>query len=106
MLEWFNKGMHDFNQKYITSSDDGANQFFTNTIPEGLRRGLANFFANLGEPVVAVSSLAQGDIGNARIATRRFLLNLVYGYGGVLDPASQAGIKPEPRDMGQAICSI
>jgi len=105
-LEQFNKAMHDFNQKYYTASGSSANHFFSENVPEDWRRGVSNFFANMGEPVVAVSSLAQGDVDNAGIATRRFFYNLVYGYGGVFDRASEAGVKAEPRDMGQAICSI
>ena len=105
-LEQFNRAMHDFNQKYYTSTESGTNQFLSDTIPEGVRRGMSNFFANMGEPVVAVSSLAQGDMDNAGIATKRFFYNLVYGYGGVVDRATEAGVKAERRDMGQAICSM
>jgi phospholipid-binding lipoprotein MlaA len=104
-LEQFNQTMNNFNHKYYTSSESGANQFFTDAVPAGVRRGVSNFFANLGEPVIAFSSLAEGDLGNAGIATRRFFYNLVWGYGGVYDLASAAGVKPEPRDMGEVICS-
>lgn len=105
-LEQFNRAMHEFNQKYYVSSGSGANQFLSETVPEGFRRGFSNFFANMGEPVVAVSSLAQGDVDNAGVATHRFFYNLIYGYGGVVDRATEAGVKAEPRDMGQAACSM
>jgi phospholipid-binding lipoprotein MlaA len=101
-LEQFNRAMYDFNKKYY--SGGGSNQFLSETIPEGLRRGMTNFFANMGEPVVAVSSLALGDVDNASIATRRFFYNLFWGYGGVVDRATEAGVKSIPRDMGQALC--
>lgn len=104
-LEQFNKAMYDFNQKYYAPSGSSATQFFSDTVPEGVRRGVTNFFANLGEPVVAFSSLAQGDVDNAGIAARRFFYNLIYGYGGVLDRATELGVKSEPRDMGQAVCT-
>lgn len=104
-LEQFNRSMHEFNQKYYTSSEDGANQFFVDTVPEAVRRGVNNFFANLGEPVIAVSSLAEGDVGNAEVATRRFFYNLVWGYGGFYDQASAAGVNPKHHEMGEITCS-
>ncbi len=104
-LEQFNRSMHEFNQKYYTSSESGANQFFVDTVPEGFRHGINNFFTNLGEPVIAVSSLAEGDVDNAKIATKRFFYNLVWGFGGIYDQASLAGVNPEHHDMGEVICS-
>ena len=104
-LEQFNKAMYDFNQKYYATSGDSATQFFSETVPEDVRRGVTNFFANLGEPVVAFSSLAQGDMDNAGIAAHRFFYNLVFGFGGVYDRASEAGVRSVPRDMGQAVCN-
>ena len=104
-LEQFNKAMHDFNQKYYANSGNGATQFFSETVPEDVRRGVSNFFSNLGEPVVAFSSLAQGDVDNAGIAAHRFFYNLFYGYGGVYDRATEIGVRSQPRDLGQAVCT-
>ncbi len=104
-LEQFNKAMSDFNQKYYANSSNGATQFFSETVPEDVRRGVSNFFANLGEPVVAFSSLAQGDMDNAGVAAHRFFYNLFFGYGGVYDRATEIGVKSEHRDLGQAVCS-
>ncbi|MEI8394587.1 MAG: MlaA family lipoprotein [Rhodospirillaceae bacterium] len=104
-LEQFNKAMHDFNQKYTVSSANGASRFFSETIPEGVRHGVINFFSNLSEPVVAVSSLVRGDVDNAGIAAKRFGYNLVFGFGGVFDRATEAGVIAEPRDLGETICS-
>ncbi len=104
-LEQVNKAVYDFNQKYITSSENSASQFFFQAVPDGVRQGVSNFFSNLGEPVIAVSSLALGDMDNAGIAAHRFVYNLVYGYGGVFDRATEIGVKSMPRDMGQAVCS-
>ena len=104
-LERFNKAVYDFNQKYYEKSGNSATQFFSETVPEDVRKGVTNFFANLGEPVVAFSSLAQGDVDNAGIAAHRFFYNLVFGFGGVYDRATEIGVKSAPRDMGQAVCS-
>ncbi len=104
-LEQFNKAVYDFNHKYYENSSISATQFFSDTVPEGVRRGVSNFFANLSEPVVAFSSLAQGDVDNAGVATHRFFYNLIYGFGGVYDRATEIGVKSAPRNMGQAVCS-
>ena len=110
-LERFNQAMHEFNQKYYTTSTAEASQFVSNNVPEDVRRGMSNFFTNLGEPVVAIVDLTAGDADNAGIATRRFFYNLLFGYGGVFDRATDAGITPKPakttkpRNLGQAMCA-
>ncbi len=104
-LEQVNRAVYDFNQKYISGSASSASQFFIQGVPSGLRQGVSNFFSNLGEPVIAVSSLALGDMDNASIATHRFFYNLVFGFGGVFDRATEIGVKSVPRDVGQAVCS-
>lgn len=69
--------------------------------PPLLRRGVSNFFDNLMQPVSALNLLLQGRPGQAGGAFGRFALNSTLGLGGVLDPASEAGIPRRQADFGQ-----
>jgi phospholipid-binding lipoprotein MlaA len=69
--------------------------------PRLIRTGVRHFFTNLQQPVVALNLLLQGHPGQAGTATGRFLLNATFGLGGVLDPASHAGIPRRDKDFGQ-----
>jgi phospholipid-binding lipoprotein MlaA len=63
-----------------------------------------NFFSNLDEIPNAVNSLLQGKIGQAANDTGRFIVNSIFGLGGFLDVATDAGIQPsQGEDFGQTL---
>lgn len=75
-------------------------------VPEGMRNGLSNIFANLREPVTAISSLLAGDLDNAGVATERFVLNSTLGIGGALDVArTRYGLESRLMELGQVVCA-
>lgn len=53
------------------------------------RRRVELFFHNLKEPVTVVNGIFQGEIDDAATASKRFLINTIFGAGGLFDPASQ-----------------
>jgi phospholipid-binding lipoprotein MlaA len=73
--------------------------------PPELRRGVANAFANLREPVTALSGLAAGDVAVARNAAIRFGINSTLGYGGVEDRAAAMGHAPRRFTPADALCA-
>ena len=56
----------------------------------------------MSEPVTALSSLLQGDTGNAGAATGRFLINSTLGLAGTSDYATEFGLEQRREDLGQA----
>jgi phospholipid-binding lipoprotein MlaA len=69
-----------------------------------VRIGINNFFSNLDEIPNAVNSLLQGKIGQAANDTGRFIVNSVFGLGGVFDIATDAGMQPsQGEDFGQTL---
>jgi len=102
----FNQMMFDFNNRYYASAGSGVSQFLVDHVPAGVRHGVANVFANLGEPMVVLTSVAAGEYDNARIAARRFAINTVYGVGGIYDPAgTDYGLRSRPKSVPQVLCS-
>ena len=72
--------------------------------PRPVRIGINNFFSNLDEIPNAVNSLLQGKIGQAANDTGRFIINSVFGLGGVFDIATDAGMQPsQGEDFGQTL---
>lgn len=56
-------------------------------LPKPLRKGLANFFANLREPLYFVNFLLQLKPGKAAETLGRFAINTTVGIGGLVDVA-------------------
>lgn len=104
-LEHFNKMMFDFNARYYSSTAGDVTKTISEYVPVEVRQSIGNFFANLGEPIVVLSSLASGEYDNAKLAARRFAVNSIYGIGGLYDKASQFGIRSAPKDLGQVLCA-
>ena len=72
--------------------------------PRPVRIGINNFFSNLDEIPNAVNSLLQGKTGQAANDTGRFIVNSVFGLGGVFDIATDAGMQPsQGEDFGQTL---
>lgn len=69
--------------------------------PSFVKRGVRNFFTNVGEPMVAVNQLLQGKPGRAAQDTGRFLLNSTVGIFGLVDVAAANGLPPHDEDFGQ-----
>ena len=71
--------------------------------PRAVQKGIGNFFDNLGYPVVMVNDLLQGQFKAFASDTGRLLLNTTLGIGGLLDPATAAGLDKNDRDFGQTL---
>lgn len=76
------------------------------TVPEPVRRGAANVLRNtINEPINALGHAITGRYDLAGESLRRFGINVVEGYGGVFDPATEQGIVVPPLDLGLALCA-
>ena len=72
-------------------------------IPAFAQRGVSNFFTNLRTPLVIINNLLQGKGRDALSDSGRLLLNSTVGLGGLLDPASSAGLEIHNEDFGQTL---
>jgi phospholipid-binding lipoprotein MlaA len=73
---------------------------YKNVVPSVVRTGISNFFDNLGYPIVIVNDLLQARFLLSAKDTGRLLMNTTLGIGGILDPASQAGLQKNDNDFG------
>ena len=76
---------------------------YERSLPALARAGVTNFFANLRDPWSAVNSLLQLKVADAAQNTMRFAVNTVFGLGGLLDIATDAGIERHREDFGTTL---
>jgi phospholipid-binding lipoprotein MlaA len=66
-----------------------------------LRRVIHNFTNNVGEPVVFVNDVLQGNAERALNTAQRFVVNTTIGVAGVADVADTWGRPHHDADLGQ-----
>ncbi len=74
-------------------------------LPQFVRDSVQSFMHNLQSPIIVANDLLQGKIGNAGVATARFVINSTIGIVGLVDVASTQGLKYEDQDFGQTLAT-
>ena len=69
--------------------------------PKPVKFAVFNFFENLRTVGYIPNHLLQGKFAGAARQTGRLVINTILGLGGIIDAASDAGLKAEPEDFGQ-----
>jgi len=104
-LEPFNRAMYHFNDKLYFWLLKPVAQGYGKVVPEAARVGVSNFFANLAFPIRFVNCLLQANFDGAAAELGRFMVNTLWGIGGLLDPASSKDIdlSKQDEDFGQTL---
>ncbi len=103
-LESYNRAMFAINEGIDTVLLRPIAQGYRFITPEYARKGVNNALRNLGEPIVMVNALLQGDIDRFFTSGWRFILNSTLGFAGVYDFAGEYGGLPYRReDFGQTL---
>lgn len=76
---------------------------YSNTVPQPVRQGVANFFNNAADAWSAVNNFLQGKLGAGLNDVMRVGTNTLFGLGGFLDPASEMGLEHHYEDLGQTL---
>lgn len=101
-LERINRSTFAFNDALDRAVLKPVAKTYRKVAPRFVERGVANFFDNLDQPTVILSDLLQAKFKPALSDTARLLLNTTLGVGGLLDPATAAGLDKNDEDLGQA----
>ncbi|MEM7410692.1 MAG: VacJ family lipoprotein [Myxococcota bacterium] len=72
-------------------------------VPHRAQQGISDFFANLAFPRQFVNAALQGNGEAAGHEFGRFVMNTLFGLGGLLDPATAVGIPNPSEDFGQTL---
>jgi phospholipid-binding lipoprotein MlaA len=101
--ESWNRGVYKFNDALDRAVAKPVARTYVRVVPQPIRTGVTNFFANLNTPTVMINDALQGKILAAANDLGRFVLNTTMGVGGLFDPATSAGLQRNDEDFGQTL---
>ncbi len=102
-FEPFNRHVMQFNEGLDSVALKPAATVYRNVLPPLVRTGVSNFFGNLGDAWSFVNSVLQAKFLNAGENILRFNFNTFFGFGGILDIASELNIERHKEDFGQTL---
>jgi len=98
-----NRKVHNFNRGLDRALIKPASNAYGVAVPEPIKQGVSNFASNASLPQKFVNNLMQGDIEGAGANFFRFTANTVFGFAGLLDPATDMGIYEQDTNFGQTL---
>jgi phospholipid-binding lipoprotein MlaA len=98
--ERMNRTTYNFNRKVDKAVLRPVARGYRKVTPGFVRTGVSNFLDNLSYPVVIANDLLQARFKLFARDTGRLLMNTTLGIGGLLDPATQAGLEKNENDFG------
>ena len=102
-LEEQNRSVHLANRDLDRIIVRPTSNAYGTVLPEPVRNGIGNFASNLGLPGMVLNDLLQFRIEDAGANTMRFLLNSTFGFGGLMDVATAAGLEERSTDFGETL---
>jgi phospholipid-binding lipoprotein MlaA len=102
-FEGFNRGIFSFNEGLDKAILKPVAETYRKVVPQPVRNGVSNVFGNVGDAWSAVNQMLQGKVQNSLEMGMRVAMNSVFGLGGLLDPASEAGLEKRSEDFGQTL---
>ncbi|MFT7219458.1 MAG: phospholipid-binding lipoprotein MlaA [Candidatus Azotimanducaceae bacterium] len=102
-LETVNRKVHGFNQVLDRHLLRPVARGYDRVLPLPAKKGVNNFFGNLGDISDGVNNLLQGKMGSGISDLGRVLINSTIGIGGIFDPATGMGLEDHSEDFGQTL---
>jgi phospholipid-binding lipoprotein MlaA len=99
----YNRWMYDFNAKFDRYIFIPTVNTYKTVLPSFARKGIHNFFSNLGEFSNLANSLLQGKVNQSGRTFGRLAVNSTLGIGGLMDPATNFGLYHQSEDLGQTL---
>ena len=101
--EGFNRRMYNFNAKFDRYIFIPTVNGYRAIVPEIARKGIHNFFQNLGEFRNLANALLQGKLKQSGTTLSRLAVNSTLGVAGLMDPATDFGLYLQKEDFGQTL---
>lgn len=102
-IEPVNRGIFSFNDTADIYVLEPVAKGYEKVLPQPIRKGVSNFFENIGYPSYLVSDLVQFKFGQALHHTGRFVVNTTVGVLGFIDVAKHFGLESHKEDFGVAL---
>jgi phospholipid-binding lipoprotein MlaA len=101
--ENWNRKVFAFNESLDENVLKPVATVYAKIVPQPVRRGVDNFFANAADAWSAVNNVLQGKAQPAFEDVVRVTTNSFFGLGGIFDVASEIGIERHKEDFGQTL---
>jgi phospholipid-binding lipoprotein MlaA len=101
--EPMNRSIHRSNTNLDKVSLKPIASGYRKVLPSALRTGIGNFFGNLRSPWYSANNFLQGKGRAGFREGGRFLFNSTFGLLGLIDVASEMGLKAQKEDFGQTL---
>lgn len=102
-LEGLNRGIYKFNDVADRAVIKPVASAYTKVTPSPIRKGVSNFFSNLGSITTVVNDLLQLKFAHAFTDAGRFVINSTFGLAGFIDVAAMDNIPKHSEDFGQTL---
>ncbi len=102
-FEELNRKTFAFNEALDKAVFNPVVKGYRTVVPQPARTGVRNFVRNLNSPIIVGNQILQGDVEGAAGGVTRFAVNTVFGVGGLIDVAADAGLPYEKEDFGQTL---
>lgn len=102
-LESVNRGVYKFNDAADRAVIKPVASAYKAVAPSPIRKGLSNFFNNLGTLTTVLNDILQLKFANAFTDAGRFVINSTFGIAGFIDVASMDNIPVHKEDFGQTL---
>lgn len=102
-IEEQNRKTHFTNRQLDRVLVRPASNGYGSVVPSPVRTGVSNFASNLNLPGQVLNNLLQFRIEDAGHNTFRFLMNSTFGFAGLLDVATEAGLENRSTDFGETL---
>jgi len=102
-MEPFNRKVYAFNDGLDKAVLKPVAKGYVAVVPGIARRGVTNFFNNLGVLVTTLNDALQLKGTKVPVDIARFLTNIFFGLGGLIDVATELKIEYRKEDFGQTL---
>jgi phospholipid-binding lipoprotein MlaA len=102
-LEPMNRAIHSFNEGVDRTILIPVAKGYKKVTPDVAETGIRNFFSNLDDVTVVANDILQLKLEQTSRDFMRLMFNSTFGIFGLLDVASEMGLKKHNEDFGQTM---
>jgi len=102
-FERFNRSIYSFNETVDEYAIKPIAEGYKKITPGTVDKGITNFFSNLDDITVIINDILQLNFTQAASDLSRFLFNTTIGIAGIMDVATEMGLKKHNEDFGQTL---
>ncbi len=102
-LEPMNRAIHGFNEGFDRAVMKPVAQGYQAVMPTFAQTGVRNFFSNLNDVTVLANDILQFKLESSASDVLRLSINSTFGFLGLLDIASEMGLRKHNEDFGQTL---